>query len=460
MSTPALPQFWSNPQSIIQYTRAASENPLNVIPPSTLTRPFTTFPSWLGATHYIVDPRILRVIFRDHVADYPKSRVVDVKLAPLIPESVFVTHGEKWRSQHKHMTGVFSWRNIQSFEPLIRMVASNFMDQTPLRSDVDVSPIMLDVTFQVICKALVGRHDGELMDELQHIFAQRQSELVRAFPSDIPAIKWGQYFNFRHIYYARSIRRFKRASEVIIADRLDGGIPKEPDFLEILLDAHNYRAAPSKASLKAIRDNLATFLIAGHETTAKTLSWALYAIGFFREAQAKIRAEAEGADASDGLVMTEAFLNETLRLYPVAPMLLRRASKDEAFGDLRLKRGEGIIIPMLTLHRHRDYWERPDEFDPERFVGFKPAPYTFLPFGAGPRVCIGASLAIMEAKIIFAEIIKRYHIEPSDYVPQAVMKLTLGSRNGIRARFSQMSSKPSSVHSSPEPSSIHFSAAH
>jgi cytochrome P450 len=196
-----------------------------------------------------------------------------------------------------------------------------------------------------------------------------------------------------------------------------------------------------KMTTEELRDNLLTFIVAGHETTALTLSWALYLCAFDPAVQDRARAEAQSvlgtrsATAEDvaRLPFIRQVIDETLRLYPPAAFLSRTAQKDDELCGREVRRGDTVILPIYALHRHKKLWENPDRFDPGRFApGHKTDRFAFLPFGDGPRICIGANFAIQEAVIILATLLARFRfarIPGKD--PKPVMILTLRPEGGV-----------------------------
>ena len=197
-----------------------------------------------------------------------------------------------------------------------------------------------------------------------------------------------------------------------------------------------------------LRDNLLTFIVAGHETTALTLSWALYLCAFDPEVQDTLRIEAQSvlegrvatAEDCDALPYTEQVIKEALRLYPPAAFVSRTAQADDVLCDRDIQRKDTVMLPIYALHRHHDLWDNPDQFDPERFAdGHKPERYSYLPFGDGPRICIGAQFAMIEAKIILATLISRFkfdRIEGKD--PKPVMVLTLRPEGGVPLKVTRI----------------------
>ena len=189
-----------------------------------------------------------------------------------------------------------------------------------------------------------------------------------------------------------------------------------------------------------LRDNLMTFVVAGHETTALTLSWALYLCAFDPEVQERARAEAHsvlsgevaGAEDVDNLVLIRRIVDETLRLYPPGGLVSRTAQKADSLCGVQIRPGDTVMIPIYALHRHEALWENPNAFDPDRWGRQRPARYSYLPFGDGPRICIGAGFAVQEAVIILATLLANFRFTPvRGRDPEPVMILTLRPEGGV-----------------------------
>jgi unspecific monooxygenase len=176
-----------------------------------------------------------------------------------------------------------------------------------------------------------------------------------------------------------------------------------------------------------LRDQVATMILAGHETTAVAMFWALTLLAAAPEAQERIAAEAAGvdlstdhaADALEFLPYTRAVVSETLRLYPPAFLIVRQAIAADACEGIDIPRGAVVMIAPWVLHRHRRLWRDPDAFDPARFLPDAPPPprFTYLPFGAGPRICVGAQFALAEATLVLAALARAFHIARADATP-------------------------------------------
>jgi cytochrome P450 len=190
-----------------------------------------------------------------------------------------------------------------------------------------------------------------------------------------------------------------------------------------------------------LRDNLLTFIVAGHETTALTLSWALFLCAFDQDVQDRLRAEVQDVlqgriatqDDVDALPYCEQVIKEALRLYPPAAFVSRTAQGPDQLQDREVLKGDTVMLPFYALHRHEMLWDNPDAFDPDRFAeGKEYNRFAYLPFGDGPRVCIGAQFAMTETKIILASLISRFKFERiAGKDPKPVMILTLRPDGGV-----------------------------
>lgn len=432
---PILPKIWTNPKGLKGYIRAYQNNILNVIPEACLTKRHAEFHTRFGSTYYISDPELIREIFKTDIQNFPKSKVLNMAIAPLIPNSIFLTKGKQWRRQHEIMMPVFTPRNLDAFEPIIADYMDKFLAETDLTTlnNQDITVFIRDLTFKIISLVIMGDENNAHFAQL-HDFYEHYSEFAnKARIYDIAFMKIPYFPNLRLLFHAKYVRRARKFGVELVQARLNQDPPQQPDFLEILIDAYNLRNKPTKHGIAEVRDNLNTFLVAGHETTAMTLIWALYALGFYPMVQKRVGAEAK--NPINERPFADSHIKETLRMFPAAAILGRRAIKSVDLGGLSIKRSSGVIVPVIALHRHRDLWERPDEFDPRRFMNFKPKPMTYLPFGAGPRVCVAASFAMMEAKTILCKIMDQYRLTPNSHQPEPQQVLTLRSKNGVQMIF-------------------------
>ena len=201
---------------------------------------------------------------------------------------------------------------------------------------------------------------------------------------------------------------------------------------------------------RLIVDNVVTFLIAGHETTSQALTWSLYLLALFPEWQEKLREEVAGVAGNRGigredigkLPLLDAVFQEAMRLYPPAPVIMRRTVKPTTLGGVSLDAGATVSVPVYVVHRHRKLWQDPLSFDPSRFSAEAKAGRhrcAYMPFGAGPRTCIGATFAMVEGKAILATLLARARFElPEGEEPVPLARITLRPKDGLRLNVTML----------------------
>jgi cytochrome P450 len=231
-------------------------------------------------------------------------------------------------------------------------------------------------------------------------------------------------------------------TELVLARRT--GAAAGTDLLARMLRASDPETGQS-LSVEHVVDNIVSFLMAGYDTTALALTWTLYLVSQSPEWEERIRQEVDRvagsgpvtSDHVEHLATVQQVLNESLRLYPTAPIIVRDIIDDIEFDGVTVPAGTIGLIPIFAIHRHRQHWQDPDRFDPGRFSPEKPKPsrFQFMPFGAGPRICIGAAFATIEATIMLASFVRAAHfeIEPG-FNPEPSGQMFLLPKNGMPMR--------------------------
>ncbi|HHI69483.1 MAG TPA: cytochrome P450, partial [Rhodobacteraceae bacterium] len=237
-----------------------------------------------------------------------------------------------------------------------------------------------------------------------------------------------------------ALKQMKKVADRAIENRIHAGKREIPDLLDLLLSGEDPETK-RRMNTAELRDNLLTFIVAGHETTALTLAWALYLCAFDQSVQTLARDEAQSvlngrtatADDLPALPYTRQIIDEALRLYPPAAMLSRTAQAADTLCDREIRPKDTVMLPIYALHRNHLLWDNPDAFDPSRFADPSQIDrFAYLPFGAGPRVCIGAGFAIQEAVIILSTLLSRFRFTAiAGRDPKPVMILTLRPEGGV-----------------------------
>lgn len=391
--------------------------------------------------HMVMDPDALRHILRDNVANYPKSVVTKLILEPAIGDSLFVAEGQEWLWQRRTAAPVFSHRNVAALAPVMSAAAERASARIGkgVGRAVNCFDEMVTTTFEVISDVTFSDGEGFDRASVHRAIEDYMAQTARVSLLDIVgAPAWvprpGRMLS------GAAMRQMKRIADGSIQRRRTDGNPGVPDLLDLLLAGEDPKSG-RKMTTPELRDNLLTFIVAGHETTALTLSWALYLCAFDPAVQSAARDEAQAvlgdraATATDitALPLIRRIVDETLRLYPPAAFLSRTAQASDTLCGREVLPGDTVILPIYALHRHHALWDRPDSFEPDRFADAKPADrYAYLPFGDGPRVCIGANFALQEAVIILATLLARFRFDlVPGKEPKPVMILTLRPEGGV-----------------------------
>lgn len=435
---PARVALHRKPMGVIASAMTARRNVLELIPEIATRQPMVsgkTGKRW----HMVMDPDALRRVLKDRVEDYPKSIVTRLILEPAIGNSMFVAEGAHWRWQRLAAAPAFAQRHVEALGPVMTAAAeasARRLANAP--GPVDVFAETVAATFEVISEVTFSGDEGFDRRAVHHAIDAYIAGTARLSVMDILGLP-GWIPRPGRLFSGSDLRRMKRVADEAITARARSGPRQVPDLLDLLRageDPETHR----RMTPAELRDNLLTFIVAGHETTALTLAWALYLLAFDPQVQARAADEAQAtldgraAAAADlpRLPYIRQVIEEALRLYPPAAFLSRTARAHDMLGGREVLPGDTIMLPIYALHRHHLLWEDPDRFDPERFApGTTRDRFAFLPFGAGPRICIGASFALQEAVIILATLVSRFRFDLSARQPQPRMILTLRPHGGV-----------------------------
>ncbi len=371
----------------------------------------------IGRYYFTDNSALIRKIFVTEPRSYAKADAYK-EAALFLGKGILNSEGEFWQTQRGMVQPAFQKSRLHAFAR--SMAATSDAAMADLPSTVDVSSLAMHVALENICKFLFGSDfaaNEKVIREAVHFgndFISRRIQAPVKLPIFVPAIK-----NLRFLYYRFVLDQILYR---IIDQRLAEGDQPQRDLLGMLLTAEKEHGH-GKVRKEQVRDEILTLLIAGHETTGFTLAMALWLLAKYPQIQEKLRDElteklSGGADINpeelENCPYLEAVVNETLRLYPAAWIIGRRTVADEEFEGYLLKNDSELQICILALHRNAKYWSEPDTFKPERFLGETPEPsakQAYMPFGAGPRRCIGNIFALMEMQIAIAKILMRYRLK-------------------------------------------------
>lgn len=427
------------PLGIIGSAMTARRNVLELIPELAVRQPMVS--GTLGIRwHMVMDPEALKGVLKDRVEDYPKSTVTRMILEPAIGDSLFVAEGAQWRWQRLAAAPAFAARHVEALAPVMTAAAETSAARIAAAPQpFDAFEEMVAATFEVISDVTFSGDEGFDRDAVHHAIDRYIASTARVSVLDVlGAPPWVPRPG--RLVSGGALRRTKAIADRAIADRARRGPRLPPDLLDLLRAGVDPETGRSMNPAE-LRDNLLTFIVAGHETTALTLAWALYLVAFDPAVQDRAAAEVAGMDritAADlpRLPYVQQIVQETLRLYPPAAFLSRTARRADTLGGRDVRPGDTVMLPIYALHRHRLLWDDPDRFDPDRFApGVDRDRFAFLPFGGGPRICIGANFALQEAAIILGTLLARFRFETvPGRVPYPRMILTLRPQGGVWLR--------------------------
>jgi len=430
----------TEPMNIFASLKAARANVLSIIPDIATRQPMVsgrTGKRW----HMVMDPDAIRRMLLENLDDYPKSLVTKNLLRPAIGESLFIAEGAHWRWQRRTAAPVFSHRNMMALAPIMTAAAERSCARIAEAGPqaVDMAADMVRTTFDIIADVTFS-DDGTFDADVVH-------RGIDAYISDAGKISLFDILGLpdwvprpARIMSGGSVSAMKRVADEAVEARQARGPEGVPDLLDLLIEGEDPETH-RKMNTAELRDNLLTFIVAGHETTALALSWSLYLCAYGQGVQDRARVEAQsvlegraatGEDVAR-LPYIRQIIDEALRLYPPAGIISRTAQIADTLCGRDIRPGDTVIIPIYALHRNHLLWDDPDSFRPDRFVDRKAVPrYAYLPFGDGPRICIGASFALQEAVIILATLLSRFRFTPvAGRDPEPVMILTLRPEGGV-----------------------------
>lgn len=395
------------------------------------------------------DPKEVRKIMVDNVKEFPKSDMLHELLKPLLGVSIFTTNGEVWKKQRELLRPSFEMTRINKVFDLMSSAAADMMDRFRKYPDgaiVEVDEHMTFVTADVIFRTIMSSKLDEIKGkEILHAFVTFQEETARtAIRKFFCLPDWlSNILGENKRMKAGAVIR-KSLSD-IIKPRYDSY--KNDNYSDILSSLlHTVDASSGERfSFEEILDQVSMLFLAGHETTASSLTWTLYCLSLDQDAQQKayneiISINKDGkfsiSDIKEMKYLTNVF-KEALRLYPPVGFFARQSKGEAKIRDKVLQKGSGVVVAPWLIHRHDDFWEAPHEFRPDRHNENIPKE-KYMPFGLGERICIGQGFAMQEAIIILANILREFKLELKDgFVPDVVGRLTVRSANGMMIKMSK-----------------------
>lgn len=388
--------------------------------------------------HILNDPDMVGHVLLDNHTNYLRPKLTRQILKPTIGNGLLSAEGEDWRKQRKIVAPTFAPHAVAGMAKLMAEATTREMASwSSAPSRTDMAKVAARTTTAIIANALfsgdprltspqAAAHIDTVIEGAGQPRFLRMMGLQEFDPS--PSM----------IRQRRSRRWLRNTLTELVRERGPSGGAE--DFFGGLMRALYADLSPNEAEALAV-DNAVTFYVAGHETTATALSWTIYLLAGQPELQEEARAEAiaalngDTATLADRLPLLRQILDETMRLYPSALQLIREAQSDDEIKGVAIKKGELTFAYPWIIHRHRGLWDNPDQFDHNRFSPENTAKlhrFQYIPFGVGPRICVGARFAITEALIILAHWLsaRRFRLPPG-FQPMPHGNVTLRPKNGM-----------------------------
>ena len=418
--TPPRPAYPRAPPSLPAFLRAVRTNALLMWPDAAYETDSLVSRS-LGKTQMLLNaPDAIHHVLVENPGNYRRTPASYRILRPIAGDGLLLSEGEAWRHQRRTIAPAMAPRVIPLLARHIAAVAEEAVASVGARSGepLNLLAFMQFTALEIAGRSMFSLEMGAFGAEMRNMLTEFGNGLAQPYLLDMllpPSIRAPRDFRRR-----RFQRRWMALMDRIIEARLSAAHDGAPrDLFDLLRDARDPETGAA-FTRPQLCDQVATMIVAGHETTAITLFWSLYLLAHDPGAQLAIARETEGLDlgpdsAPDllgGLAQTRAVISETLRLYPPAFTLARAAIGPDRAGDIDIPKGAAVLIAPWVLHRHRRLWRDPDAFDPSRFLPGAPTPprFAYLPFGAGPRVCVGAQFALAEATLVLAAMVQAFEI--------------------------------------------------
>ena len=404
-----------------------------------------------GLDLYMVNsPELVKQVMDTEVADFPKSPLLGEALKPLLGASIFTTNGAQWQRQRQMMNPAFEQARLHVAFPVMHAATNDMMGRlakVPAGADFDIEIEMTHVTADIIFRTIFSvPMEGPDAKRIFDAFARFQALAPRLLLPSIYGVRW--------LVWPWDVWRSRKAALEIrgllaklTRPRYEAHHSGQPavysDILQAFLEAKDPQTG-QPFGFEELVDQVAMLFLAGHETSASALTWACYLLAKAPDVQSRVAEEVERVVGNrpvaphdmKAMELTRNVFRETLRLFPPVGFMAREARKACPMRDKQVKEGSTVVISSWLIHRHREIWSEPDAFNPDRFAdedARKALRDGFLPFGMGPRVCLGAAFALQEATLILSRIVSQYEIRPVQrHTPQPVGRLTIRSANGVR----------------------------
>lgn len=438
--TPPKPPSRPDRVSLWRYMKLFREDILSAQPARLYRAWMAEFRTPFFRSYLMNQPDLVKTVLKDRPDDFPKSDRIGEGLRPLLGNSVFLTNGETWKRQRRIIDPAFEGGRLRETFPAMwdaSEAAAGRLREGVSEIEAQTSHAAADVIFRTLFSIPIENElAAAVFDEFR---TYQRSQPILNLAAFVPLPNWMPRL-FRADTRA-SAARIRALIAQLVATRADDiAAGTAPDDLATKIMTTRDPVTGDTFAREEMVDQVAIFFLAGHETSASALAWALYLMALYPDWQDKVAGEAQALARCDFSVIsklgtTRDVFRETLRLYPPVPMMVRQNTCPERFRDRDVARGSQLVLSPWHLHRHARLWERPDDFDPARWHtenGKACQRDAYIPFSAGARVCTGAGFAMVEGVLILARLLRDYEVETvAGRTPRPVAHLTVRAKDGI-----------------------------
>lgn len=450
---PPAPRPMSPTLSLLRVLAMQPRSLLSLVPKEAYTEMVTPLGMSRRGILLVNDPELTRTILTNPLEQFPKNDLMVGALEPLVGESIFVSDGAAWRRQRAMVEPAFSHMGIARAFRWMREAVDDYerhLDGVAARGEVmSLDAAMSHLTADIICRTIFSQslELGTARDVFTSFAEFERSVASVDLYQLILGKPWGKVHQPGHVLAA--CERIRAHIDALLAPALEdraSAAGNSPDIGgDIVSDLVAARDSDTGEGFtrKELIDQIGVFFLAGHETTASVMTWAFFILSQRPDYVERIRAEIDAVvgtgEVELGHVKKLEFIRdvfrEALRLYPPITFIPRVAAEDTMIGSYRARKGAMIMIAPWTTHRHHALWPNPDRFDPDRFTRDEIIPGRYMPFGLGPRICVGAAFATIESGLMLARLVRRYDFEaikPDEVKP--VARLTTRPAHEIMMR--------------------------
>jgi len=426
---------------------AVADHPMENLPLAAYEQPIWRQPTLITRAWLVNEPAAIKRVLIDNVANYPKMDMENRFFRAVFGDGLLSLEGERWRSHRRIMAPSFDPRSVAGYGAAMSAASAEFGDAWAKLGDgaeIDISAEMTRLTLEIICRTAFSGDAAEMV-ELTGLAFHATNEAFQFNLLDIVPVIGAMRLRQREKIFGEIFAPLDGALHRLIEQRRAN--PGKLDLLGRLVAALDEETG-ARLTTQEVRDEVLTIFVAGHETTASAMTFIWYVLSHYSAWEARLHAELEAvlggrtpteADLPE-LKVTRRIVEESMRLYPPAPGLSARVARQaDTLCGVRIPKGGLIVLSSWVLHRHRALWDDPEKFDPDRFLPERSVGrprFAYLPFGGGPRVCIGQMMAMQEATLILATLAQRFRLRLRPGYRVAIQhNVTIRPKDGLPMRI-------------------------